>query len=204
MTDIASCPTYIGIFGGTFDPIHLGHLIFASLACDDLELERVLFMPAQTPPHKLNRDVSPAEMRVKMIRAAIEHDPRFDLSEADLTSSEPSYTSHLLERLHDSMPGNEFIFLIGADSLSQFPKWHEPERILELARIGVMQRQGSPISPGVLDAVPGLRDRTVVLDSPRVEISSTDIRQRLRSGRTVRWLVTDEVRRLIRHYGLYT
>lgn len=193
----------LGILGGTFDPIHLGHLILASYAADDLSLDRVLFMPAQTPPHKLGDPVSPSEHRTAMIERAIEPDPRYSMSLLDMSGSRPSYTSKLLERLNDVEPDSELYFLIGADSLRDFPSWHEPERILELARLGVARRPGTVIDDSVFDALPTLRDRATVFSSPLIDISATSIRERVAAGKPISWTVPGSVEAYIRTHGLY-
>jgi nicotinate-nucleotide adenylyltransferase len=194
----------IGILGGTFDPIHLGHLIVASYAAHELRLDRVLIMPAQTPPHKLGMSITPAEHRVEMIRLAIEPDPRLELSTLDLASREPSYTSTLLERAQAEHPGDELVFIIGADSLRDFPTWYRPDLILQRAEIAVARRPGVEIDETMLSALPGLRERTTLFTSPLIDISSTGIRQRMREGAPVTWLVPPAVEQLIIERGIYT
>jgi nicotinate-nucleotide adenylyltransferase len=193
----------IGILGGTFDPIHLGHLIMASFAAHERSLERVLFMPAQTPPHKRDRTVTDASHRVSMIRLAIEPDPRFELSELDLRTDAPSYTADLLERLHQEHPEDDFVFIIGADSLRDFPTWHRPDLIVQRAELAVARRPGVDIDDAVLNALPGLRHRTRVFQAPLIEISSTDIRARASRGEPVVWLVPPAVDAYLRHHALY-
>jgi nicotinate-nucleotide adenylyltransferase len=193
----------LGILGGTFDPIHLGHLVLASFAAEELELDRVLFMPAQTPPHKIGDVVSAVGCRVEMVRRAIEPDPRFELSELDLLGDKPSYTATLLERLRSLEPDASLVFLIGADSLRDFPTWHDPGRILELAQLGVARRPGALIDAPTMDALPGLRERTTVFASPLIDISSTAVRTRSAEGKSITWLVPTEVDRYIREHRLY-
>jgi nicotinate-nucleotide adenylyltransferase len=193
----------IGIMGGTFDPIHLGHLIIASYAADDLDLDSVLFMPAQTPPHKRQTDVTDAQHRVSMVRAAIDPDPRFVYSDMDMQAEHPSYTSELLQRLHDAEPDAELFFIIGADSLRDFPTWHHPGRILELARLAVARRPDTLITDQMLDAVPRLRDRTDAFASPLIDISSTNLRVRVVQDKPITWLVPHPVDDYIRTHGLY-
>lgn len=194
----------IGILGGTFDPIHLGHLIMASFAADELGLERVLFVPAQTPPHKLERSVTDARHRVQMIRAAIKPDPRFALSDLDLREDSPSYTADLLQRLLRAHPDAGLVFIIGADSLRDLPSWHRPDLVLQRAELAVARRPGVTIDDAVLDALPGLRDRVHVFQSPLIDISSTDIRNRITREKPVVWLVPPVVDDYIKHHGLYT
>jgi nicotinate-nucleotide adenylyltransferase len=193
----------VGILGGTFDPIHLGHLILASFAADELSLDEVVFMPAQTPPHKRGMHVSAVEHRVAMVELAIATDPRFDLSRLDVLGNQPSYTADLLERFDDTVPYAEPVFLIGADSLRAFPTWYRPDRILELARLGVARRPGSVIDDRMLSAIPRLRERTTVFSSPLIDISSTEIRRRIAVGKSISWLVPAEVKSYIHGHGLY-
>lgn len=193
----------IGILGGTFDPIHLGHLILASYAADDLGLDTVLFMPAQTPPHKIGDAISAVEHRVEMVRLAIEQDARFELSTLDLISDKPSFTSALLQRFTAESPDATLFFLIGADSLRDFPTWHEPGTILELAELGVARRPGTIIDSGTLDALPGLRERTWVFSSPLIDISSTSVRERVAAGKPITWLVPENVEKYILQHHLY-
>ena len=194
----------IGFLGGTFDPIHHGHLIMASYAAYDLALDQVLVMPAQTPPHKQGKTISDAQDRVAMARLAIAPDPRLQLSTLDLQSSEPSYSSALLERLKAERPGDELVFIIGADSLRDFPRWHRPDLILEQAQLAVANRPGVEIDDAILEGVPGLRERSTIFSSPLIDISSTDIRNRVREGRPITWLVPPEVERYIVRHSLYT
>lgn len=193
----------IGILGGTFDPIHVGHLIMASYAAYDLRLDQVLVMPAQSPPHKLGMSITPAADRVAMIRLAIETDPRLHLSTLDLTSREPSYTATLLKRVQVEHPGDDLVFIIGADSLRDFPTWYRPDLILQRAEIAVARRPGVEIDETMLSAFSGLRERTTLFPSPLIDISSTDIRQRVRDGAPVTWLVPPAVERYIVDHALY-
>lgn len=193
----------IGILGGTFDPIHLGHLIMASNAAHELALDRVLIMPAQTPPHKLGTAVSPAHHRVAMIQLAIEPDPRLELSTLDLSSSEPSYTATLLQRTQAEHQGDDLVFIIGADSLRDFPTWYRPDLILQRATLAVARRPGVEIDEAMLSPLPGMRERTSVFPSPLIEISATDIRDRVRKCKPITWLVPHSVEQYIVEHSLY-
>lgn len=193
----------IGILGGTFDPVHHGHLIMASYAAHDLALDRVLIMPAQTPPHKLGKTISPAEDRVAMVRLAIVPDSRLELSTLDLQSSEPSYTATLLNRAQAQHPGDELVFIIGADSLRDFPTWYRPDLIVQQAGLAIARRPGIEIDESMLDAVPGLRERSTVFTSPLIDISSTDIRDRVQAGKPITWLVPPSVEQYIIRHSLY-
>lgn len=194
--------TRVGILGGTFDPIHIGHLVMASYAIDALNLDEVLFMPAQTPPHK-QREITDVEHRSEMCRLAVSLDARFEFSDLDLRGDSPSYTSELLELMHSQRPDAELVFLIGTDSLASFPTWHQPEKILSLAYLGVAERPGSPVPDSVLDALPGLRERVIEFDSPLIELSSTEIRDRRADGKSITYLLPQKVEDYILEHGLY-
>jgi nicotinate-nucleotide adenylyltransferase len=189
--------------GGTFDPIHLGHLIMASYAADSLGLDEVLFVPAQTPPHKLGEDITPVCHRVAMVNAAIGPDPRFSFSDMDLRNDAPSYTSDLLARFHEARPEADLYFIIGADSLRDFPTWHEPGRILDFARLAVARRPGVVIDDATLDGMPRLRDRATIFASPLIGISSTSIRNRVVARKPITWLLPAPVEQYILTNGLY-
>jgi nicotinate-nucleotide adenylyltransferase len=189
--------------GGTFDPIHHGHLIMASYAADTLALDQILFVPAQLPPHKIGEDITAACHRVAMVKAAIGPDPRFSFSDMDLRNEAPSYTSDLLARFHATQPDADLHFIVGADSLRDFPTWHEPNRILDLARLAVARRPGVVIDESTLDAIPRLRDRTTIFASPLIGISSTRIRERVAARKAITWLLPSSVERYILENGLY-
>ncbi len=193
----------IGILGGTFDPIHLGHLVMATYAATELQLDRVLLMPAQTPPHKLGKEITPTERRLAMTIAAAAEDDRLEVSTLDLQSDEPSYTSSLLQRMRAQHPGEELTFIIGADSLRDLPTWHRPDLVIERARIAVASRPGVEIDDAVLDALPRLRERVTIFESPLIDISSTAIRERIRTGRPITWTVPHPVEAYILEHELY-
>ncbi|MGB3330499.1 MAG: nicotinate-nucleotide adenylyltransferase, partial [Thermomicrobiales bacterium] len=196
-------PASLGIFGGTFDPIHIGHLAVAERACDELGLDGVVFVPALQPPHKPHRIISPIEDRVEMLRLAIQGNPRFSWSDVDMRPDEPSYTVSMLERMRDQFPGTELSFIVGEDSLRDFATWHEPERILELARLVVADRPGIDVDESVYAEVPRLRSRVVRFAAPLLEVSSTDLRRRVAEGYSIRYLVPERVFEYIRQRGLY-
>ena len=192
----------LGILGGTFDPIHIGHLVMASYAIDALDLDRVWFMPAQTPPHK-QREITDVAHRAEMVRLAVNLDSRFTFSDLDLRGDRPSYTSELLTILGESLTGTELFFLIGADSLATFSTWHEPEVILEKAVLGVAERPGSTIDNSVRSSVQGLATRIREFDSPLIELSSTEIRERRALHKSITYLVPEVVENYIIENGLY-
>ncbi len=192
----------LGILGGTFDPIHIGHLVMASYAMDALNLDNVWFMPAQTPPHK-HHEITPVEHRAEMVRRAVSLDSRFEFSDLDLRGSTPSYTSDLLTSLGESMPDTELVFLVGADSLTTFATWHEPGTILRHAHLGVAERPGSTIDNRIRNSVPGLAERILEFDSPLIELSSSEIRERRRLRKSITYLVPEDVEDYILQRGLY-
>ena len=194
----------LGVFGGTFDPVHLGHLLLAENAADALGLTQVLFTPAADPPHKESDDIAPASHRVAMVTLAIEDNPRFALSRVDLDRPGPHYTADALALLHQQFPSAELYFLMGGDALRDFPQWHAPAQILHHARLGVMRRPGAVIDLAHIEAVvPGIADRVSFVDAPEISISGTTIRERLRNGHSVRYQVTANVERYLIEHHLY-
>lgn len=192
----------LGILGGTFDPVHIGHLMMASYAMDALDLDNVWFLPAQTPPHK-HHEITSVAHRAEMVRRAVQLDSRFDFSDLDLRGELPSFTSELLTSLHTSMPERELIFLMGADSLTTFATWHEPETILQHASLGVAERPGSMIDNRIRNSVPGLAERILEFDSPLIELSSSEIRKRRQQRKSITYLVPEVVEDYIIERGLY-
>jgi nicotinate-nucleotide adenylyltransferase len=197
--------TRFGIYGGTFDPPHLGHLILAETAASSLNLETVLFVPAADPPHKLSSAIRiPAHHRLAMVERAIAGNPRFGLSRVDMDRPGPHYSVDMLRLLHQQFPEADFFFLIGSDSLRDLPTWSRPAELIELATLGVMRRPGAaPDLEDLEGKIPGLRQRLVWIDAPLVEISATVIARRIASGQSVRYQVPDAVRLYIEQNGLY-
>jgi nicotinate-nucleotide adenylyltransferase len=182
----------VGIFGGTFDPPHWGHLLLAETAREELRLDRVLFVPARVPPHKTTRHVSPAPVRVRLLRAAL-RGSAFEISRVELERPGPSYTVDTLEAIARRMPGARLFLLIGADSLADLPTWREPARIARLATLAVARRPG----------VPDPTSRVVVLGNPPVDLSSSELRARVARGKSIRFRVPPAVERLVVSLGLY-
>jgi nicotinate-nucleotide adenylyltransferase len=195
-----------GIFGGTFDPPHLGHLAAAQEACVALGLDRVLFVPAGQNPLKLGEQISAPEHRLAMTELAIEDDPAFAISRADLDRVGPSYTVDLLERLHAELgPDEELAFITGTDVLHELHRWRSPERILQLARLVAINRPGERvIYPNELETrVAGARERVTVIQTPGVAVSSTELRARVARGQPIRYLVPDAVAAYVADHRLY-
>lgn len=196
----------LGLFGGTFDPPHFGHLVAAQEAAERLGLDRVLFLPAGQPPHKLGEPVSPFEARRRMVELAIAGNPCFELSLLDAERSGPSYTVDLLGSVRSQLgPEPELYFLTGMDSLRDLTTWREPARVLAQCILVAVSRPGSAApDPRELERlIPGAAERVVVLETPGVPISSTELRERVAAGRSIRYLVPEPVRELIAAQGLY-
>lgn len=194
-----------GILGGSFDPPHYGHLALAETARVQLELSCVLFVPAGAPPHKRNRPMSPAEDRAAMTAAAIADNPAFVLSRVDIERPGPHYSVEMLALLRAQHPHvAEWFFLLGEDALHDLPSWYQPRGILEQASLAVMPRMGQRVDPAELIAkLPLLAERLVWLDVPPVHYSATDLRERVRNGLPLRYLVPPPVEMYIRDHTLY-
>jgi nicotinate-nucleotide adenylyltransferase len=194
----------IGILGGTFNPPHLGHLVCAQEAYIQLELERVILIPAREPPHKPVEDEPGAEHRLELCRLAVDGDPRFDVSEIELNRDGPSYTVDTLSLLHSSAPDTDLYLILGGDVAAGLPDWHEPERVMSLSTLAVAKRRGTP-KERVEQSLARLRGgrRTRFFRMPRIGVSSTFIRARVRTGQPIRYLVPDPVAAYIADKGLY-
>ena len=186
----------VGLFGGTFDPPHLGHLALAEAARDQLGLERVVFMPAGTPPHKRRRDLSSAAARVAMTRLAVRGNRAFTVSTLEVNRRGPSFTVDTLTGLKARYVGARLYLLIGEDSLGDFGTWHRPADIIRQATLVVAERPGVRRSARTLP-------RVVRLENPGLAISSSAIRARVRAGRSVRYLLSDAVERYVKRHRLY-
>ena len=195
----------LGIFGGTFDPIHHGHLVAAEEARHQLELDRVLFVPARVPPHKPAGPITPASHRVRMVKLAIAGNPHFAVSRVDVDRPAPSYTVETMELLRAEWgPGPRFFFIEGPDSLSDIVSWYRPQRLIELCELAVVARPGGEIDlPQLESRLPGLSARLHWVEMPLLEISSTDLRARVRAGRPISYLVPLKVEAYIHRHGLY-
>jgi nicotinate-nucleotide adenylyltransferase len=194
----------IGILGGTFNPPHMGHLVMAQEALDQLDLDRVVFMPVAVPPHKEAREDPGAAARLELCCLAVAHDERFEVSTLEIERGGASFTVDTLRELHDVEPEHDLTFIVGGDMAQSLPAWREPEAILRLARLAVAEREGvrrediarrlEPLHDG---------DRVVFFDMPRIDVSSSTIRRRVAEGRPVRYLVPDAVAAAIAEHGLY-
>ena len=194
----------IGILGGTFNPPHLGHLVCAQEAYRELALDLVMLIPARIPPHKPVEDEPGVEHRLGLCRRAVEGDERFAVSDLEAGRAGPSYTVDTLEQLHSQAPDNELFLIVGGDVAAGLPRWHEPERVLSLSRLAVAKRRGTPRASveaalRTLDA----GERAHFFRMPRIGVSSTMIRRRVRAGQPIRYLVPDGVAGYIDEHHLY-
>ncbi len=196
----------LGILGGTFDPIHLGHLLVAELGRETLGLHRVLFVPAADPPHKQDLAKSAARHRRVMVELAIAGNPCFALSPVDLDRPGPHYSTDTVRllRAEYGLAADDCFFIIGTDSLQDLPGWHRPAELLRLCRLAVACRPGYPPDLTELEKVlPGLHDRLDWVEMPGRELAATDIRARVAAGKSIRYQVPDSVREYIERQGLY-
>lgn len=194
----------IGVFGGTFDPIHMGHLIVAEDARVALELDKALFIPAGQPWFKSYRQITDSRHRLEMVKLAVESNPFFDVSDIEIRRSGPSYTVDTLAELRVQYMDAELIVILGVDALREIDRWHQPRLLFELASVVGMARPGAALDPSVLNAaIPGASSRMLLLDSTLIDISGTDIRVRVAAGRSIRYRVPAAVERYISENGLY-
>jgi nicotinate-nucleotide adenylyltransferase len=188
----------LGVFGGTFDPIHLGHLIVAEELAYQLKLDQVLFLLASRPPHKTDWEISSDADRLVMLELGLAGNSRFAVSRADIERPGLSFTADSLTVLQQQFPDQCLYFLMGQDSLRDFPTWHDPNRIARQALLGVAMRPGVEINvEAIVRQVPEARDRIILVNVPLIDISARDIRQRIREGRPIRYQVPREVERYI-------
>lgn len=193
----------LGVFGGSFDPVHIGHLLIASDICEHLRLDAVHFVLAPRPPHKQQLMAADAH-RIAMLRMAISRDDRFvlDLREFDRTG--PSFTVQTLESFISEEPYTQLFFIMGEDSLADFPTWHQPERILQLAHLAVACRPGTEVDLASISLrLPTANGRIDMVETPELEISSSLIRERRRNGTMIRYLVPAGVEKYILDNDLY-
>ncbi|HEV3000379.1 MAG TPA: nicotinate-nucleotide adenylyltransferase [Solirubrobacteraceae bacterium] len=194
----------MGILGGSFNPPHLGHLVMAQEAHSQLGLDVVVLMPVASPPHKEMDGDPGAEARLRMCELAVAKDDRFAVSRLEVDRGGPSYTVDTLRRIHEAAPGDDLTFIVGGDMAHSLPAWREPEAVLELATVAVGERDGAARDE-VAERVASLAgaDRVRFFDMPRIGVSSTDVRRRVRELRPIRYLVPDDVVRAIGAEGWY-
>jgi nicotinate-nucleotide adenylyltransferase len=195
----------IGVLGGTFDPIHYAHLAVAEEARVQLGLEPVVFVPAAQPPHKSGQAITPVHHRLAMLELALASNPHFVISRVDIDRPGPAYTVDTLALLQDEWgPEAELYFIIGADSLLEMHTWYRPERIIELAQLAMAPRPHHPVEPSELEKrLPGIAQRLRRVQVPLLEISSTDLRQRVREGQSIKYYLPEAIEAYIFEHGLY-
>lgn len=190
-------PIRTGIFGGTFNPIHLGHLALANYLCEENWVDELWFLITPQNPFKQEQTLLDNHLRMKMVEAAIADYPRFKASDFEFTLPRPSYTVTTLQKLSETYPDREFVLIIGADNWAAFDKWKSPEEILRNHRILVYPRPGYEINPHELPA------QVKAVNTPLLEISSTFIRESIASGKDIRYFLHPEVYRFIKQHQLY-
>lgn len=196
----------IGILGGTFDPPHIGHLILAEYTIEALELERVLFVPAADPPHKRDQTRTPIHHRLAMLERAIEDNKRFVISRVDIDRPGPHYSVDTVGIIQAQYPDAELYFVMGGDSLRDLPNWRSPEVFIQRCKLAVMRRSDEDIHSHMHDAVlPALAERIIMIDAPLlgIWISSTHVVQRLQEGKSVRYVVPQQVMQYIFEQKVY-
>ena len=195
----------IGVFGGTFDPIHIGHLILAVESQHQLQLDQIFLVPAGTPPHKQAHPLAPMRHRLKMCQLAIADNNTISISLIDAERPGPHYTSDMLRLVRERIDADaQIFFLMGLDSLRDLPTWREPEWLVRNCRLVALRRHDVDIDwPALEMALPGLCERVVILDMPELEIASSVLRERVRTEQPIRYQVPRAVELYIREHGLY-
>ncbi len=195
----------LGIFGGTFDPPHIGHLILAAEAQHQLTLDRLLWVLTPAPPHKREQPISPLQHRIDMLEAAIDGNPTFELSNVDISRPSPHYAVDTIHLLEKSYPGAELVYLMGGDSLANLPLWRKPlELVAGCQTLGVMCRPGAKIDLKDLEAqIPGITPKVRFIEAPLLDIAASQIRRRIREGRPFRYYLPPPVYHIIQQRHLY-
>lgn len=191
----------IGLMGGTFDPIHLGHLIAAERVLEEMQLDEIRFLPVYRPPHKTAKQGASPEERRELVELAIQDNPAFKLEPIELERGGISYSVDTVAALKERDPESELYWIIGGDMVQYLPQWHQVEAIVRQVTFVGLTRPGFPVGK---ESVPAwLREKVVFAEMPAIDISSTDIRARIKRGKSIRYLVTEAVRRRIEERGLY-
>jgi nicotinate-nucleotide adenylyltransferase len=197
----------IGVFGGTFDPVHVGHLILAERCREEAGLDQVWFLPSYAPPHKQGQPITRFELRCDMLALALTGQPAFRVEPIEKELPPPSYTARTLAELRGRHPEHTFALIVGGDSLHDLPTWYEPRRVVEQAELVAVPRPGALLPSAAEVAakvgVPAERVRLTVVDCPQVDVSSRDVRKRVGEGKSVRFLVPRAVEEYVRERKLY-
>lgn len=193
----------LAILGGTFDPVHYGHLRLAEEAREAANLERVLFVPASVSPFRTTEPLSTAESRVQMVRLAVQHNPHFEVSEIEVRRGGVSYTIDTVRAIRQQHPEAELFLILGADALQGFMGWREPYSIAQECRLLVGVRPHYDLQNALAQLPEPIRQRVQLVSTTLMGISASDIRQRIRTGRTIRYLTPQDVIEYIQRYRLY-
>jgi len=198
-------PERLGIFGGTFDPPHIGHLSLAAEACQQLQFDRLLWILTPTSPLKQGQNLTPVEHRLAMLELAIAGNPDFELSRIELDHPGPYYTLDTVRRLADCYPSVELILVIGGDSLRDLPRWRRPADLVAACHeIGVIRRPGDAVDLSALERlIPGTQAKVRFVDAPLLDVSSSDVRRRIRQGLPFRYFLSPSVCEYIQKNNLY-
>ncbi len=195
----------VGIFGGTFDPPHLGHLILAAEALEQLQLDQVFWVLTPFPPHKQGQKISSIEHRMTMVLLAIAENSNFCFSRVDVDRPPPQYALDTVNLLRQASSRDTFYYLMGADSLNDLPEWHDPLKFIEACDgLGIMKRQDEYIETSRLETLfPGLIEKLRFLNTPFIDISGRDIRERVKTGKQFRYFVPEKIYHYILNHKLY-
>ena len=195
----------VGLFGGTLDPPHVGHLILASEAKSQLELTRVLWTVTPDPPHKQDQSITSLEHRLAMVKLAIQDEPSFELSDIELSRPGPHYTVDTIKLLAQENPNAQIVPIIGGDSMNDLPTWHEPGELLYAAHwVGVMRRPGEETDLDALEQeLPGISSKVHYVEAPLLEIASREIRERAANGKPFRYYLPKSMFEYIEQHHLY-
>jgi len=198
-------PRRTGIFGGTFDPPHIAHLILAEEAIAALRLDRLLWLLTPVPPHKPEQQITPVEYRLAMLQTAIDDHPRFELSRVDIDRPPPHYAADSMELIKERYPDDLLVYVMGGDSLRDLPSWYAPGRFVSACdTIAVVRRPGVEVDTDTVTAqLPGIEPRLRFVDAPLLEVSASKIRARVKDGRPFRYYLLPAVYELIQQRGLY-
>jgi nicotinate-nucleotide adenylyltransferase len=196
----------IGIFGGTFDPPHLGHLILAEESLDQLRLDRLYWVLTPDPPHKRAKRLTPIEIRFLLVNAAIRNNKSFQFSRADMDRPGPHFALDTVKIIKNQNPSAAIFYLIGGDSLHDFPNWYHPQELLDhLSGLGVMRRPGDKVNLDQLEkALPGIINKLIFIDAPLLEIASNEIRKRICFKKPYRYYLPDSVYKIIKKNNYYS
>lgn len=195
----------IGIFGGTFDPPHLGHLILAEEAYNQLKLDLVLWIPTSNPPHKPRINITDIHQRFILVNIAIQDNPHFEISTIEVDRSSPQYAVDTMKCLKKMKPKDEIIYLMGGDSLHNLHKWYKPRQFLDLCDgLGIMRRPGVKINMDIIEKqIPGIGQKIKYIDTPLIEISGSMIRKKIKNGLSYRYYLPEKVFEIIEQEKLY-